>query len=68
MTRTIELTVAPDGQTTLETKGFQGAECQSASRFLEMVLGQKYSGHLKPDYYSTNHNQENVQNQTGASS
>jgi len=40
MTR-IEIVVAPDGATALETKGFSGDACRWASAFLESALGQK---------------------------
>ncbi len=39
MTKIIELIVSPTGQTTIETKGFAGASCHEASRFLEHALG-----------------------------
>lgn len=35
----IEVVVSPKGETKIETKGFTGAECQKASRFLERALG-----------------------------
>ena len=41
MTQVIEITIAPDGQTKLETKGFTGASCRDASRFIEQALGQQ---------------------------
>lgn len=37
----IEITVRPDGQTSVETKGFAGAACRDASRFIEQALGQR---------------------------
>jgi len=40
MTR-IEIVVAPDGATALETKGFSGDACRWASTLLETALGQK---------------------------
>jgi hypothetical protein len=39
MTKTIEITVQPDGRTTVETRGFVGPECREASRFLQEALG-----------------------------
>lgn len=42
-TRTIEVIVSPQGQTRLETKGFAGASCKDASRFIENALGRKVS-------------------------
>jgi hypothetical protein len=41
--KTIEIVVNPQGETRLETKGFAGASCQEASRFLEMALGETLS-------------------------
>ena len=38
-TKTIEVTVAPDGRSRVETKGFAGATCQAASHFLLRALG-----------------------------
>lgn len=37
--KTIEILVLPDGTTRMETRGFSGATCQEASRFLERALG-----------------------------
>ena len=37
--KTIEITVDPQGQARVETKGFSGSECREASRFLELALG-----------------------------
>ena len=38
-TRTIEIVVAPDGKTTVQTRGFAGESCREASRSLERALG-----------------------------
>jgi hypothetical protein len=37
--KTIEIVVAPDGGTTVQTKGFVAGECRDASRFVETALG-----------------------------
>jgi hypothetical protein len=39
MTRMIEVVVSPTGETTVQTKGYAGADCLQASRFLEETLG-----------------------------
>ena len=49
----IEVVVRPDGQSSVETKGFAGAECAEASRFLEAALGTPRSGGRTGEYYST---------------
>jgi hypothetical protein len=36
----IRVIVGPKGETRIETKGFSGADCREASRFLEQALGQ----------------------------
>lgn len=40
MRKIIELTISPDGQVQLQTKGFGGPSCKEASGFLEKALGQ----------------------------
>ncbi len=49
--KTIEIIVSPTGATTVETKGFQGASCREASRFIEQALGQKTSERLTTEFY-----------------
>jgi len=49
--KTIEITVAPDGQSKVETKGFAGPECREASRFVEQALGQKTAEALTPEFH-----------------
>ena len=39
MTQIIEITVSPKGETTVQTRGFQGGSCRDASRFIEQALG-----------------------------
>ena len=51
MSKAIEITVSPNGQTHVETKGFAGSECQDASRFLERALGKKQEERLTADFY-----------------
>ncbi len=51
MSKIIEITVSPSGQTRIETKGFTGADCQAASRFIEQALGQRQSEQVKPEFY-----------------
>ena len=39
MNRVIEVTVSPTGETSIQTKGYAGADCLQASKFLEQALG-----------------------------
>ena len=49
--KTIEVVVASDGTSRVETKGFHGAECQQASLFLEAALGQRLNGSLTTEFH-----------------
>ena len=53
MSRIIEVTVSPQGETTVQTKGYAGADCLKASRFLEDALGVKTTDRKTGDYYQT---------------
>ena len=53
MTKTIEIVVKPDGSTTLETKGFAGAECRAASAFIEQALGARASECLTSEFHKS---------------
>ena len=58
--KSIEVIVASDGSTRVETKGFSGAECQQASRFLETALGRRIEESLTPEFYETAREQNRV--------
>ena len=51
MTKTIEIIVSPAGETSVQTKGFTGASCQEASRFIEQSLGRRTGEQLTGDFY-----------------
>ena len=53
MTRTIEIIVAPDGKTTVQTRGFVGSSCQDASKFVEWALGQRADETLTAEFHQT---------------
>ena len=53
MNKTIEIVVSPQGETRLETKGFAGAECQGASKFLEQALGATAGEQLTAEFHSS---------------
>ncbi|TWU32783.1 hypothetical protein Q31b_57930 [Novipirellula aureliae] len=52
--KTIEITIAADGKSKVDTNGFTGTACRDASRFLEASLGTRKAETLTSDYYSTN--------------
>jgi hypothetical protein len=47
----IDVTIAPNGETRIETQGFVGAQCQQATRSLEAALGLVQSEQLTADFY-----------------
>ena len=49
--KTIEITVGPKGETKVETRGFAGAECREASKFVEQALGQKSAETLTAEFH-----------------
>ena len=51
MNQSIEVIVAPDGSTRIETRGFAGASCRAASQFLEAALGRRSAERLTSEYY-----------------
>lgn len=50
--KTIELIVAPDGSSRLETRGFAGEACRDASGFLAAALGVRLSETLTPEFHA----------------
>ncbi|RLS34040.1 MAG: DUF2997 domain-containing protein [Planctomycetota bacterium] len=61
MSQTIEVVVAPNGETRVETKGFSGASCRAASEFIERALGTSTGERLKPEFYQTTRTQQHLQ-------
>ena len=51
--KTIEVVVRPDGQSSIETKGFTGTECLEGSRFLEAALGARLDEQRTVEFYAT---------------
>jgi hypothetical protein len=50
---TIEVIITPKGDTTVQTKGFTGANCRDASRALETALGQRIGEQLTAEFHQT---------------
>ena len=51
MSQTIEIIVAPNGQSQVQTKGFTGSACRQASQFIEQALGQRTGQQLTAEFY-----------------
>ena len=61
MARIIEVLVSPTGETTVQTKGYAGADCIQASRFLEQALGVVADNRKTAEYHQTEEAQQQVQ-------
>jgi hypothetical protein len=53
MSRVIEVTVSPTGETSVQTKGYAGANCVQASKFLEQALGAVTAERMTSEFYAT---------------
>lgn len=60
MSKTIEIIVAPNGQTRVETKGFVGSDCRQASQFIKRALGQQTDELLKAEFHQTATSQQHL--------
>lgn len=47
----IQIVVSPAGKSSVETKGFAGAECRDASKFIEQALGKTTGEQLKAEFH-----------------
>ena len=53
MARIIEVVVSPTGEATVQTKGYAGADCLQASKFLEQALGVTTADRKTAEFYET---------------
>jgi hypothetical protein len=53
MPRIIEVVVSPQGEATVQTKGYSGPTCLQASKFLEEALGIATTERKTADYYQS---------------
>ena len=51
MSKVIEITVSPTGESKVETRGFTGGACREASRFVELALGARTAETLSTEFY-----------------
>lgn len=58
--KVIEVTVSPKGESTVQTKGFAGSECQQASKFIEDALGIKTGERKTAEFYATEVQQQQI--------
>ena len=60
-TKTIEITVSPEGATSIKTSGFTGGSCRDATRDLERALGVSTRETLLPEFYAQSQSGERLQ-------
>lgn len=53
MPQLIEVTVSPQGETKIQTKGYEGPRCQEASKFLEQALGLVTAEQKTSEFYAS---------------
>ena len=61
MSRVIEVVVSSKGETTVQTKGYAGADCLQASKFLEQALGVVSAERKSAEFYETAPTEQHVQ-------
>ena len=49
--RTIEIIVAPTGEVSIDAVAFKGADCETATKYLEEALGVVGQRVKKPEYH-----------------
>ena len=62
--KTIEITVSPEGATSIKTSGFTGSSCKDATRDLEKALGVSGRESLLPEYFQRASTGEQIQQGT----
>jgi Protein of unknown function (DUF2997) len=58
MARIIEVLVSPQGETTVQTRGYAGADCLQASKFLEQALGVPTGDRKTAEFYEAARNEQ----------
>jgi hypothetical protein len=53
MPRVIEVVVSPQGEATVQTKGYSGGDCLLASKFLEQSLGATSAERKTAEFHET---------------
>jgi hypothetical protein len=61
MIRVIEVIVSPKGETSIQTRGYAGAECLQASKFLEQALGVVGTEHKTTEFYQPAQTEQHVE-------
>ena len=51
-TKTIEITVSPQGATSIRTTGFTGSSCRDATKAIEKAMGATSKESLLPEFHA----------------
>ena len=57
----IEITVSPEGATSIKTSGFTGGSCRDATRDIERALGVSGRESLLPEFHAQAQSSEQLQ-------
>jgi hypothetical protein len=60
-TKTIEITVSPEGAVSIRTAGFAGSSCRDATRDIERALGMSGKESLLPEFYGQASTRQQIQ-------
>lgn len=60
MKRTIEIVISPSGEIQIDAVGFQGADCERATKFLESALGVVGGKQRKPEFHCSTRKQQQI--------
>jgi hypothetical protein len=58
--KTIDILINPEGRLTINASGFEGADCEKATAFLEQALGELEQRQRKPEYHRRVRRQQQV--------
>jgi hypothetical protein len=58
--KTIEVIVSPQGEISVQTRGFAGSSCREASQFIEQALGQRTGEQLTAEFHQSQTQQQNL--------
>jgi hypothetical protein len=59
--RVIEVLVSPQGEATVQTRGYSGDDCLQASQFLEEALGITTAERKTAEYYRPTQTEQQIQ-------
>ena len=61
MSRVIEVIVSPQGEATVQTRGYGGSACLGASQFLEQALGLVTEDRKTAEFFAATQAEQHVQ-------